>query len=84
MNGTIPLLGNTTTNSHLIIQQQFDAFSKLNGDLPVKFYLIGNIFDGDYLGSYNQLAYEDLCKMSNLAANQCNTVFGESYVILFL
>jgi len=50
----------------------------------VKFYLIGNILDNDYLNNYNYLQYENLCAMSNKTGNQCNSYFGEIYVLILL
>lgn len=56
-NKNIPLLGRGVDESSTVIKEQFESFSQLYGDLAVKFYLIGNILDSDYLNNYNQLSY---------------------------
>lgn len=56
-------------------------FSDLYGDLAVKFYLIGNILDADYLADYNQLSYENLCLRVGKPDTSCNIFYGENYVL---
>jgi hypothetical protein len=77
LNQTIPFLNNTANQSMNIINQQYQSFSDLYGSIPVKFYLIGNIFDSSYLANYNQLQYNSLCSnITNTTAPPCNTFYG--------
>ena len=64
------------------IDNEFNFFKQIFSEISVKFFLIGNIFNSDYLSSYNQLLYEDLCQQTNKNSTQCNYANGENYVIL--
>jgi len=76
LNQTIPLLGRNVSESFTVIQEEFNAFSDLYGDLAVKFYLIGNILDEAYLSEYNYLSYENLCTKVGKSTDDCDTYYG--------
>jgi hypothetical protein len=84
LNQSIPLLQRDIAQSYNAIEQEFNTFSDLYGDLAVKFYLIGNILDETYLADYNQLTYENLCLRVGKPDAACNSFYGENYVSLCL